>query len=214
MDPLTIAAIGIGVGNLVSNFFKMRAEKKAAETQSANVTENVLPSVETAMESAQAILNPYVEAGNTALQQQQALAGTLGPEAQAEAVQQIEQGAQFSALQTQGENAILQNAAATGGLRGGNTQAALAQFRPQLLNELINQRMGQLGGIAGQGLGAAGQSAGLGMQGGSNIANLLLQQGAYDAGGDLATGRFYAGIPGAVSEGLGFYTGIGGGGGI
>jgi len=145
-------------------------------------------------------LAPYEQAGQQAFGEQQALIGLQGPEAQQQAIAALQASPQFQALQQQGENAILQNASATGGLRGGNVQAALAQFRPQVLSSLIEQQYGRLGGIAGAGLGvtsdlvargqasAAGQAAS-GMTSASNIANLLANQGQAIAGGQIARGN-------------------------
>lgn len=112
-------------------------------------------------------LNPYNTAGQQATLQQQALMGLLGPAAQQEAYSMIENSPAFQSLRGQGETAILQNASATGGLRGGNTQAALANFAPDLLNQLIQQQLQGLSGISGQGLSAGGQFAGIqaGLQG-------------------------------------------------
>lgn len=110
----------------------------------------------------QAMAEPYAAAGEAALEQQQALAGLLGPEAQAQAIAQLESSPQFQAALAQGERAIMQNAAATGGLRGGNVQAMLAQFRPQLLSSIIEQQYGRLAGMAGTGLSATGAQMGLG----------------------------------------------------
>ena len=153
----------------------------------------------TAGTSAMGRLSPYEQAGTQAFGQQQALIGMQGPEAQRSAIQALEQSPAMQMLAQQGENAILQNAAATGGLRGGNVQAALAQFRPQMLNALIEQQYGRLGGLAGTGIGvtsglvnlgqasAAGQ-AGAGQTLGANVGNLLAQQGAATAGGQLARG--------------------------
>ncbi len=144
-------------------------------------------------------LAPFEQAGQQAFGQQQALIGLQGPDAQRQAIAGLEESPQFQALQQQGENAILQNASATGGLRGGNIQAALARFRPQILSNLIEQQYGRLGGIAGAGLGVTGNLASMGQasaagQGGqgaaaaANIAALLGQQGAATAGGQLAAG--------------------------
>ena len=75
------------------------------------------------------------------------------------------------------------NAAATGGLRGGNTQRALAQFRPALLSQLINQRYEQLGGLSGQGLQAAGQGAQSSLAGAQLIGDIIGERTAAQAGG-------------------------------
>ena len=83
---------------------------------------------------------PYANAGASAVQSQADLAGINGPDAQAAAISQIENDPAFQAQVRQGENAILQNASATGGLRGGNVQRALSQYRPQVLNNFINNQ--------------------------------------------------------------------------
>lgn len=117
-------------------------------------------------------LGEYASAGATALEQQQALTGGLGPEAQASAIRSIEQSPQMQAMIQQGENAMLQNASATGGLRGGNLQAAMAQFRPQLLAGLIDQQYGRLGGLSTMGGQSAQNLASLGGQTSQNLASL------------------------------------------
>jgi hypothetical protein len=79
----------------------------------------------------------------------------------------------MQALVSQGEEALLQNAAATGGLRGGNLQGALAQFRPQMLSNLITQQYNQLGGIGALGAQGAqmyGELSKMGLSGASNQA--------------------------------------------
>ena len=165
----------------------------------------------------QKLLQPYTEAGAPALQQQQAFLGLGGAPAQQQAIQGIEQSPAMQAMLQQGENAMLQNASATGGLRGGNIQGALAQFRPELLNQLINQQYERLGGLTslGQqsaaGVGTAGQAMG------GNVATLLGQQGAAQAGGILgqAAGQQQQAnaLPQALGTGIGLYNTMGGGGG-
>jgi hypothetical protein len=137
----------------------------------------------------QELLKPYVAAGTQSLAQQQALAGLAGPEAQAAAIAQISGGEEFKSMYEQGENAMLQNASATGGIRGGNTQGALAQFRPQVLSSLINQQYGRLGGLTQMGQSSAAGVGAAGMQTGAQIAGLLGQQGAALAGGTMAAGQ-------------------------
>jgi len=95
----------------------------------------------------QALLQPYQQAGMPALQAQQSMLGLGSPDQAQAQINSILQGPQYQAMQQQGNEAILQNASATGGLRGGNTQAALAQFSPQLLSQLLNERYSQLGGM-------------------------------------------------------------------
>ena len=164
---------------------------------------------------------PFQQAGQQAFQQQQALAGLLGPEAQQKAIAAIEGGAGYQAQIQAGEEALLQNASATGGLRGGNIQAALAQFRPQMLQRAIDQQYGRLGGFAGAGIGASealyrgGQASAAGQASqaqtlGTNVATLLGREGQAVAGGQLAQGRAFGAIPSAFASGLGTYASLGG----
>lgn len=144
-------------------------------------------------------LQPYDQAGVGALESQQALAGLRGPEAQRAAIDQLAASPEFQAQIEQGERALLQRAAATGGLRGGNVQEALAQFRPAMLSDLINQQYSRLGGFTQLGsqtttnlaqLGqasAARQGAGA-LESGAAIAGLLGEKGAARAGGILGQG--------------------------
>lgn len=134
------------------------------------------------------LMKPFVTAGTGAVGQQQALLGLQGAGAQRAAIQGLESMPYFQGLVQQGENALLQNAAATGGLRGGNVQAALAQFRPQMLNQAIQQQFANLGGLSSLGQASAAGQASAGMGSAANIANLLAQKGAAQAGGAIAKG--------------------------
>ena len=134
------------------------------------------------------LMSPYVTGGQGAFSQQQALIGLQGPEAQQKAIAGFEQSPLFKSITQQGENAILQQASATGGLRGGNIQGALAQFRPQVLNSLIEQQYTRLGGLSSLGQASAAGQAASGMTSASNIANLLANRGQAIAGGQIAAG--------------------------
>lgn len=149
------------------------------------------------------LMSPYVAVGPEALEAQKAIAGLGGAEAQRQAISGIEQSPFFQDLASQGEQAMLQQASATGGLRGGNIQGALAQYRPQLLNQFVEQQYGRLGGLTGLGQASAAGQAAAGMQSGANVANLLGQQGAALAGGQLAQGQ-------VVGQSFGTAMGLGG----
>jgi hypothetical protein len=137
----------------------------------------------------QQLQQPFVQAGTGALSSYGNLLGTNGAAAQQAAIGQIQSSPAFLSALKQGENSILQNAAATGGLRGGNTQAALAQFSPQLLTQLINNQLGGYGTLSSLGQNAAAGVGNAGMNSANNISGLLQQQGAANAGGILAQGN-------------------------
>jgi hypothetical protein len=113
---------------------------------------------------------------------------TGGAQAQQQAISQFEQSPMFQALARQGEEGILQNASATGGLRGGNVQGALAQFRPALLNQQIQQQLETLGGISRLGQNAAAGVGTAGMETGRNVGALLQDTGQARGYGALGSG--------------------------
>jgi hypothetical protein len=156
------------------------------------------------------LLKPYTEAGAPALEQQQAFLGLRGPEAERAAIERISGGERFQELTRQGEEALLQRASATGGLRGGNIQGALAQFRPQVLNSLIEEQYGRLGGMTTLGQRSAAGVGAAGMETGVNVANLLSQQGAARAGGELGEAKAYGQLFNLPAQMLGFQYGAGG----
>lgn len=145
----------------------------------------------------QKVLSPFITAGNEALgplkQYQntglQALAGQKnliglnGQSAQTQAIQGLENSPEMAAYMQQGEAAMLQNAAATGGLRGGNTQAAMAQFRPSLLNSMISQQYDRLGGLTALG---------------NNTSSMIYQTGQNAAAGQASASMQAAGQVGSA----------------
>lgn len=183
--------VGDALGNIVGGVTGAKqmgaAGERAAATQ-AGMAQAGISEQQRQFDKLVELMSPFVTAGYGALGQQQALAGLAGPEQQTTAISALEQSPQFQALTRQGEEAILQRASATGGLRGGNIQAALGQFRPSLLSQMIEQQYGRLGGLTSLGQASAAMQAGQGMQSATNIANLLAQQGQALAGGQLAKG--------------------------
>jgi len=220
LSAAALGAIAVGGATIVSGFMQSNAASKAAEIQGAAAEKGIaqqgvssqaaIDEQRRQFDAVQKILQPFVAVGAPAVEQQQALLGLRGPEAERAAIERISGGEQFKALAQQGEESLLQRASATGGLRGGNIQAALGQFRPQLLSNLIEKQYGQLGGLATLGQSSAAGVGTAGMNTGANIANLLGQQGAAQAGGAIAQGRAYGAFPTALASGLGIYSGLGG----
>jgi len=256
LSAATIATIGLTGATLYSANQQSKAAKSAAQIQAeaavqggeaqARATELSIAEQRRQFDKVQSLLQPFTEAGTTALQgltpfaaagapalqAQQAFLGLQGPAAERAAIERISGGETFQALARQGEEGLLQQASATGGLRGGNIQGALAQFRPALLSSLIEQQYNRLGGMTALGAETTGNIARLGQSAaagtgaaaqtsGAAISNLLSGQGAASAlamqqqaaalaGGQLAAGRASAAIPSAISTGLGTYIGLGG----
>lgn len=131
------------------------------------------------------LLQPYVDVGSPALQRMGDIVGLGGADAQRAAIRRIERSPFLQSQIETGERALLQRAGATGGLRGGNLQAALAQFRPQMLQQAIEQQYGRLAGLTSLGQQSAVGVGNAGIRTGADVAGLLQQQGAAQAGGIL-----------------------------
>jgi len=187
-DPIT--ALIVGGSQLIGSSMQSSAAGQAAGIQSG-AAEAGIAEQRRQFDALQSLLKPYTEAGLPALEQQQSFLGLRGPEAERAAIERISGGERFKALAGQGEEALLSRASATGGLRGGNLQGALAQFRPALLSNLIEKQYGQLGELATLGQSSAAGVGTAGMNTGARIANLLGEQGAAQAGGIMGQSQAY-----------------------
>ena len=152
-----------------------------------------LEQAQTAAGTASGFMQPYQQAGETALQQQLALSGAMGQDAFNQAYQE---SPQMAFLREQGMRANLAGAGATGGLGGGNVQKELQRFGQGLASQGLQQQIGNLSALSGQGQQASGSMA--------NIAtNLGTQQlGAQmNLGNQLAAQNAQYGLPAAQSIG-------------
>lgn len=180
------AAVGLGVaGSVIGGQQANRGASKAADAQvqaaQLGVEEN-----RRQFDLVQTLLKPYVEGGTAAFKQQQNLLGLGGAASQQQAIGALQSSPFFQAQLNQGTNAILQNASATGGLRGGNVQGALSQFAPQLLQQTYQNQLANLGGLAGAGLGAATGTGNAAQNAAAQNAQLFGNMGQAQAGAYLA----------------------------
>lgn len=197
---LVASAVVVGVAGVANSVIQGNAASRAARAQQQGAQMGI-DETRRQFDAAQAVLAPYVdagtealtglrpymEAGPQALEQQQILAGLKGPEAQRAAIDALAANPEFQALSRQGEEAMLQRASATGGLRGGNIQGALAQYRPAMLQDYINTQYGRLGGLTA-----------LGQQSSTNVASLGQASAAGQANAGLRTAENIAGLYGDI----------------
>lgn len=203
MPNPVIAMAGSSIG---SGLLGASAQKKAAASAAGAQVEAASMGIEEQrrqFDAIQQLLAPFVETGTGATTAMANLAGLGGAEAQRAAISGIETSPEFLSTVQQGEEAILSQAAATGGLRGGRTQEALAKFRPAMLSSAIQNQYSRLGGLAGLGQASAAGQASMGQATGMNISNLLQQSGAAQAGAALARGQAQGNLWGGVGQTLG-----------
>jgi hypothetical protein len=205
-DPITAAIVG-GT-SMASGAIQSNAASRASGAQVASAQQG-LDEQRRQFDISTELLRPYVEAGSPALAGLQSLAGLGGADAQREAISAIEASPEFAALTQQGENALLQTASATGGLRGGNAQAALAQFRPQVLSSLIGQQYERLGGLTSIGQNAAARQGATGIAFGGQAAEQFSNMGAARAGKFIGQGQAWGNALGDIGGTTGYLAGRG-----
>jgi hypothetical protein len=205
-DPVT--GLIAGGATLIGGSMQASAAESAAGTAAGAQERSAQLGIEEQRRQFDAIrqlLEPYVAAGTPALEAQQAMLGFGGRAAEQAQIDAVQRSPMFQERVRQGEEALLQRASATGGLRGGNVQAALAQFRPALLAEELETRFGRLGGMVGLGQRSAVGVGEAGLQTGRDVSGLLATQGAASAGAALAggtspVGQFASAIPGMIGS--------------
>jgi hypothetical protein len=139
-------------------------------------------------------LAPYRDAGLAGLGGYGDLVGTNGGTKQQSAITALQASPYYQSLYRNGLEANLQNASATGGLRGGNEQLGLANFGSDTLAQVIQTQLGNLGGLAGLGLSATNSTGQFGANASNNISSLLTQQGQNSGDAALAQAGALSGI--------------------
>lgn len=144
-----------GIIKGITSIFSGGDAKKAARASAQAITDaqnQAIGNYQGAQDKINALFAPYEAAGQKGLAGAQDLIGLGTPGSQQAAINALMAGPEYQSLIRSGEDAILQNASATGGLRGGNIQDALSRFRPEVLASLINQQFQRLGGFGQLGL--------------------------------------------------------------
>lgn len=146
-------------------------------------------------------LQGFIDPGQQAQQRQAALSGAFGPEAQAAAFQAFQASPGQAFLVEEAERATTRNAAAIGGLGGGNVRRELQRQAIGLAQRDFQNQFNNLGQVTGQGLQAAGQVGALRGQQAGLESGLIGQLGTAQAGLQ-GQGVGIAGQLGAASAGL------------
>lgn len=182
-----------GVGNIIQGY----QQRKAAETQADALREG-MATQQQMFEQGQAQIQPFQQAGTQALGGLQQL---TTPEGQAAMLEQYQQSPLFEAIRNQAVETTLRGASATGGLRTGGADIALASIAPQLQQQYLQGQQQRLMGLAQMGLGAGSQGAQQAQQLGTQLAGTQAQIGQQTAMGQTA-------VPMAAANTLGQIGGL------
>lgn len=181
------------VGGLLGASAQKKASRKAEEATLGYLNKGI---EEQGRQSdlTRADYQPYTTAGVSAIGKMGDIVGLNGNDKWAAALEALEGSPYLKSLFRNGEEAVLQNASATGGVRGGNTERSLADFRADAFAQAIQRELESLGGIASLGGGMATNLGSLGAHKADALTNLFGQQGAARAGGLLTRGGITAGM--------------------
>ncbi len=199
--PLIGAAAGIG-GSLIAGSAAKKANKQAIAAQEA-ANNAAIAEQRRQFDITQQNTMPWLQAGQSALTQQGNLVGLNGNDTQQAAIDQVMAGPLYQSMYRNGQNTILANASATGGLRGGNTQRSLADFGSDTLTQAILAQLSNLGGISGAGQAASNTLGQLGQNSANNISGILHNTGTAQGSGALLNGAITGGTTSGVLSGLG-----------
>lgn len=197
-----IGAVGGIAGGVIASKGASSAANKAAaaQTQAAQLG---IDEQRRQYDTTRADLMPWMTQGASASAAQGDLLGLNGPEKQQAAIAAQQGSPLYESLFRTGVNTTLANASATGGLRGGNTEAALYDKGKDTLAQVIEAQLTRLGGVSEQGQSAAAQTGAFGANSANSIAQLLGEQGSAQAGAAIASGAANAAmikdITGAVT---------------
>lgn len=166
------AAAGVQSGAAVS------AAEVAAQSQQLAIDEQ-----RRQFDITQGNLAPRIAAGNQAMQQQMALLGMGGQEAQKQAFAAFGDSPGQRFLRERQEKALLRNASAIGGLGGGNVRTALQEQAVGLAAQDYNNQFNRLGAISSGGQAATSNLNQFGANMANNVSNSLGAMGQSRASG-------------------------------
>lgn len=203
------------IGNVIGAGQSKKAVKQAnAATQAA--IQQAQGTLNQQYQQSSDDLNPWVDTGHSANTALSGLLGLNGNDAQASAISEIQASPLYQSLYSNGLDTVLNNASATGGLRGGNAQRSLYSLGRDTLAQVIQQQLANYGGVSSLGLGAAGTRADLGGKNASALADLTVGSGRSNAGAindtNTIDNRLFGSLRSTVQNLIPGLDGSGGGG--
>lgn len=220
MGDLVNQFVEVSTFGLVEDITGQEAAAQAAQQAGTLQQQAALAAeqgIQQRFETTQEMIRPQVEAGDIAREQQLQLLGLRGAEEQATAFGGLQESPSQRFLRERGQRELLQNAAAIGGLDGGNVREALVQRGVGFAQQDLENQLARLSGLSGAGqvattnigqlgAGAAQQAGQFGQAGAAAQASGILgaQQAAAQGTqqvlqlGGAAIGAFTGGAGGAA----------------
>ncbi|RPF70444.1 hypothetical protein [Aurantiacibacter spongiae] len=175
------------IGGIISGNKQAKASKEAARLQ-YDATQQGIRENARQYDQTRADYQPFRDLGYDALGNFGDLLGLNGGDAQSAEIAALQASPLYQSLFSNGQDAILASASATGGLRGGNTQGALADFGRDTLSSVIQNQLANYGGAIGIGSGATDAVSSFGARAVQDQAALRNQGAAANAQSALVRG--------------------------
>lgn len=175
-------AVGVAATGAVVGAVQNKSASDKAKDAGQSATKNSLTLQKSIYDSNKAALQPYMDRGNLAGGNIQALLGLGGDQAAAEkAWSQFRNSSGYQTRLNQGLEAITQNKAVSGLLNSGSTLKGLNRFAQDYASNELGNYMGVLSQQQGAGLSAANALAGVGTNY-ANASSALNQNNAANIG--------------------------------
>jgi hypothetical protein len=200
----TAAAI-IG-GAVIGGIASKKANDKAVDAQVEGQNQSIAEQ-RRQFDATQANLQPFQDAGQAAIGEQQNLIGLNGNEAQQASFDAFNASPGQKFLRDRAQKNLLRNSAAIGGLGGGNVRSALVEQGVGFAQQDYNNQFGRLGQLAGQGQTAATNIGNFGANASNNISNSYGNIGNARASGIQNQNQIFQNVLGQVSGGFGTFGG-------
>ena len=213
--------VSIGTLGIVNDAFGEQAAADAAraagrlQSEAAGRAEE---GINRRFDITQKSLQPAIEAGNQARDQQSALLGLNGGAAQEAAIQNISESPAQQFLRNRAQKNLLQNAAAIGGVGGGDVRSALVEQGVGFAQQDTNNQFNRLNQLSAPGTQTAVNVGQLGANAANQAGNAIIQGGQALAGGELGAAQANANARNQFLQlgamGIGAFTGGAGGAGV
>lgn len=184
---MPVAAIG-AVASIGSGLIGANSAKKGAKAQ-ARAAEASSAEQQRQFDIANEQNAPYRQAGTAALNQLIGLYGLNQEQGGQPDYSAFENSPDYQFAKQQGEQALLRNRAALGGLQGGQTGAALQQYGQGLASQQLGNYRNSLMGLIGAGQQSAQFTGNAAMQTGQIVGQNMQNAGNARAAGQLAGGN-------------------------
>ena len=187
----TISALDAGQEQGVSSLVNAYRGARDLDT---DLTGQAVAASNQGFNNAAGALTGFANGGTGAQTMQAALSGALGPIEQERAIANFSNSPGQKYLIDQAERAITRNAAATGGLGGGNVLKELQRNATGLAAQDFQNNFDRLSTVADRGFNATNAAAGFNAAGGANAASLLTGSSGRQMDARLNAGTQIAGM--------------------